>query len=412
MKDIIRFALLFLCSSSTLFGIWEAIGPFGGTLTTMATAPANENIIYVATNSIPSRILKSYDGGTTWSEPGIGPYMAYSSVIDRVDPEIVYIGGYDHIYKTTNGGASWISYTFPGNNVFDIVVHPNNPSVVYAVGQLLNGNQYAMTFFKSTDGGVNWTSTPLNSFYGHAYCIIIDPANSNTIYVGGYFHNINYYPACYKSTDGGDTFIDLSSGFSGDAYYIYSLAIHPTNPSIIYAGTFNGIYRSTDTGLSWSLTSPSFYGRIFTLATTQASPYSVYAGSDSCVYRSSDEGVSWDSSDTGLVGDSYTQIIAPESESTVVYAVNAIGFFKTSDCGAYWFPSNNGMNTAQVYCIGISPSTPTTLYSESKHVGIYKSTTSGDDWTFQPTPSECGHLCDIVIHRYNPDTVYAYEGYD
>lgn len=403
---------MILCSSKALFGTWESIGPYGGTLNTLATAPADENIIYAATNSNPSRILRSSDGGETWSEVGSGPSTAFCCAVDPINPDIVYLGGPDYIYKTTNGGTSWIPYSFSGYNAYDISVHPNNSSVVYAVGQTLSGNQYSMTFFKSTDEGISWASTPLNTYYGHSYCLKMDPLNSDIIYVGGYFQNIQYYPACYKSTDGGDTFADLSSGIPNEAYYLYSLAVHPGTPNIVYAGTFSGVYRSTDSGASWSLTSPSFYGRIHALATTQAAPHSVYAGSDSCVYRSSDAGVSWDSCGNGLMGKNFSGVIAPQNESTIVYAANAIGFFKTIDCGSQWFPSNCGMNIAEVYCIGIAPSTSTTLYCEYQHVGIYKSTDSGTDWIFQPTPAECGHLCDIVVHNSNPDTVFAYEGYD
>lgn len=110
------------------------------------------------------------------------------------------------------------------------------------------------TLRKSTDGGQTWSS-PIPA--GNGFCggqcfynisLAVDPNNANNVILGG-----NVVGSCSKlvskSTDGGSTFVNASSGVHADNHVA---AYAPSNPSIAYVGTDGGIYRSTNGGSSWT----------------------------------------------------------------------------------------------------------------------------------------------------------------
>ncbi len=158
----------------------------------------------------------SNDGGTTWTSipqtslcnsSGGGPNLLH---IDIIDSSTAFIGGQTgNIFKTVDGGATWSRITPPvfgnvsGTNVFalDFVTEQLGYIIQEAGGN--NGN----TVYKTTDGGVNWTTitpplfgTNLGGRYGAIFA-----QDSNTIYLGASYNNPI---ACliYKSTNGGASY--------------------------------------------------------------------------------------------------------------------------------------------------------------------------------------------------------------
>lgn len=410
MRKILMIVVL-LGFFSVALAAWESIGPYGGYLRPLAVAPSDQNIIYVASYSNPAQIYRSDDGGATWDHAGSISYYAYSLAVDPTNPDIVYVGAYTEIYKSTNGGATWTSYSLPGYYAYGLVVDPNSPSTLYATGRVYIGSVYYLGFFKSTNGGVSWSSLQLSNYNGLGYCLILDPSNFNTIYVGGYYYISSFNPCVYKSIDGGSSFTECSSGFPSQAYYIYSLAVHPTNSNMIYAGSYyRGIYRSTDAGGSWDRVSPPNYQYLYTLTTTQAAPDLVYAGSSDEMYKSIDQGNTWSTTSTGLNGSYFRGLAASQTSATVVYTACNKGFFKTTDAGANWFDSNYGMNMGSIDGFNSPFSSPSTIYTSYEEMAVFKSVNNGSDWTMLPTPVGCGNICAFAFENTNPNIVYALEG--
>ncbi|HEX7319565.1 MAG TPA: hypothetical protein VF399_04315 [bacterium] len=396
-----------LCLSAG-FAAWQSIGPYGGSLYSMGVAPSNNNIIYIASYSYPSSICKSTNAGDSWAKVSSIDNYIYFLAVDPVNPDIVYAGYYNVLYRSTNGGGSWTYYSM-ADYYFELMVHPTQPNILYAAGEAYDGVNYTMTFFKSTDSGVNWSHVHLNSYSGNCYCMGIDPSNPNAVYAGGYYYNSTYYPSVYKSTDGGASFADVSSGLPSSCYYVYSVAVHPTDPSIVYAGAYNGIYRSTIGGGSWvSVYAP--YGYVQRLATTNANPAVVYAGADTAVYKSTDNGLSWSYAGAGLRGKSYRCLAVHDADANMVYLASANGFFKSTNGGSNWLLSVAGMNMATINSFGIAPSMRSTVYTEAPGIGIFKTTDNGASWTSMPTPLSCGNICAFAVHNTGPNNVCGLEG--
>ena len=154
----------------------------------------------------------------------------------------------------------------------------------------------------------------------------------------------------YKSVDGGAQW--TRSGLGLDKPFLYSLAINPQVPSILYVGTGNvvpglpisngTVYKSTDGGKSWN---PSGNGlldaQVNALVVNPANPNTVYAGTDKGLFKSTNSGQSW----TGVHGGAIASIAIPENAPTTLYVGTyallggtSAGVFKSIDEGANWDP--------------------------------------------------------------------------
>ncbi len=280
----------------------------------------------------------------------------------------------------------------------------------------------SMAFFKSTDGGENWVADTLDTLRGYAYCIAQDFSNPDILYIGG-FTGVPQVPKVFKSTDGGEDFTDISSDLP-DSVAVVSLAVHPTDSDILYAateGNINGeyryaIHRTTNGVGSWVQTRVCTL--IFSFATTPADPNVVYAGlgreflwgSDGRIDKSSDAGISWFGTDPTFYGYRTRGLAAKSTDGSVAYAANSGDFFKTTNGGTNWLPSNHGITYGRMRCLGIAPSSPSTIYTNVDPQGVYKTTNSGDSWTRLPELGEvCGQLCAIAVGYTNPDIVVCFK---
>ncbi len=102
--------------------------------------------------------------------------------------------------------------------------------------------------YRSTDGGVTWTIQVTNGFCGgqcfYDIAIAVDPSNVNTVYLGG-----DPTLIAGKSTNGGTSFTDFKIGLHVDTH---ALAVSPSDTTQVWLGTDGGIYKSTDSGLTWT----------------------------------------------------------------------------------------------------------------------------------------------------------------
>ena len=130
----------------------------------------------------------------------------------------------------------------------------------------------------------------------------------------------------------------------------------PFDPTIFYAGTFNGIWKSVDSGASWSATGPAGYwdeppftigrGWALSVEVDRSLPSVVYAGTAVGIFRSGDAGATW----TNVFGseaqyDFIHAIAADSGASGVVYAGAESGFFRSTDHGETWAPANVSPDT-------------------------------------------------------------------
>ncbi len=402
---------------SFLAADWQVLGPPGGNFRAMAAAPSNGDIMYLAQYAGPAPMWKTTNAGVSWFKVGTVPSTVYSMAVDPTTANILYTGCVPYVYRSTNGGTSWTGTSLPVNTaIYGVAVHPTVPTTVFATSSLYKDSVWYMALLKSTNSGTTWASETLgvdSSFYCWSYCMAQSQSNPNNVYVGGYRRKLGTsttYPAVYRSTDGGNNFTYCSGTMPNTAYYVYSLAVHPTNANYVYAGTIYGVYRSTDAGLTWALASPSSYLYNYSLSTTPANPNLVYSSGNGVIYRSTDVGTTWVSSSTGLRGTYFYGLVPSRTLSNVVFAANNADCFKSTDTGTNWAMANNGLIATAISSFISAPSAPATIYTEIEGVAVYKSTNNGFNWNLLPTPLSCGAICEFAIDYTNPNVIIGLEG--
>ena len=224
-----------------------------------------------------ARIYKSTDAGATWnaSETGLPPpsvtgscyvsQIAVPLVIDPDNPDTLYVGLVlgsigdgcpaptvaNGIFKSIDGGASW---THASNglaridgagsshyNILALAMDPDDSNVLYAGGyrELSDGGGGRM--FKSIDGGANWSDISVGIAGVDVRAIVVDPADSNTVYAGAGGGSLADPSGVYRSTDGGLTWNSFSIGLPADA--ATALSLDPHNPARMFAGTPGGLWE-------------------------------------------------------------------------------------------------------------------------------------------------------------------------
>jgi hypothetical protein len=171
-----------------------------------------------------------------------------SIVFHPTNSNILYVGApAGGFWKSVDSGQSWLTSTdFLTNiGVSDIAIHPFDPDTLFVItGDRDAGDTYSYGVMKSFDGGNTWQTTGLSfnitSFY-RGNRILIDPVDPNIIIV-------STSNGVYRSTDLGDSFT-LTSSIAN----FVSMEFHPINSNIIYAGSkgSTSVYKSIDNGVTW-----------------------------------------------------------------------------------------------------------------------------------------------------------------
>jgi photosystem II stability/assembly factor-like uncharacterized protein len=403
-----RIIVSLLSLSTIVFARWTAIGPAGGPIYSGGISRTNPPVVYFSPYASPTKLLKSTDAGITWEFTN-GTLSTYPReiVVHPQNPDIVYALTGSAIYKTTNGGSSWTINSVPASHYFyAFTINPLNPDELFAAGYNYTGGSARLAFARSTNAGVNWTTTICDttpSSYG--YSIAVDPVDTSVIYVGGY-RSAGGTTTLYRSFDRGETWEEINLAING--YYPYALHINPTNNNIILIAPYaSGIYRSTDRGATWTRT--AIITSVYRIASAASQPATVYATNSSGIYKSTDAGITWTRIGTSVLGKpNYCLLTNPVNPGTVYFGTT-VGFYRSTDYGITWENTTNTISFNKTTVISLA-SDNATVYTECLDNAIYRSTDNGASWERCPEFLSCGNICAIAVHPSDPQTVWALEG--
>jgi photosystem II stability/assembly factor-like uncharacterized protein len=247
--------------------------------------------------------------------------------------------------------------------------------------------------------GINiWTGNGPEG--GTIYALAIDPSSPATVYAGTSGNGV------FKSTNGGGSWSAINSGIT--SLRVNALAIDPTSPATVYAGTSGVVFKSTNGGGSWSAFNTGLSSTIiYAMAIDPSNPATLYAGTNNGVFKSTNGGGIW--SAAGTSGTSvFTLAIDPSSPATV-YAGTSGGVFKSTNGGGNWSAVNTGLTT-EVRSLAIDPSSPATLYAGTMGGGVFKSANGGGSWSAINTGLPNTFVEALAIDPSNPATLYAGTG--
>jgi photosystem II stability/assembly factor-like uncharacterized protein len=231
---------------------------------------------------------------------------------DPSDPSgnTIYLGAAQGgVWKTTDGGSTWTS-------LLDHPVQPNGVALdryTIAIGSITvtasgvvyvgtgepNGSGdsfYGAGILRTDDGGQTWTQLGLSVFWRQSmFNVIVSPSNPMMILAA-------VTSGLWSSSDGGVHWNNLNASFPSIPITASStsLALDPTNSSIVYAAGGGEIFRSTDFGVTWALSTPASTGGCFaTVGTCSRISLSIAASSPSTVLAAAADGTLWRTTDSG-----------------------------------------------------------------------------------------------------------------
>ena len=164
---------------------------------------------------------------------------------------------------------------------------------------------------------------------------------------------------------------------------VVSIALHPTNPNIVYVATNEAVHKTRDGGATWEQFPGFTARRVTTLAIDPKLPATVYAGTmGDTIYKSPDGGQHWLPHNVGLKEhvSFVNEIVFHPGNTEVIYLATTVGAFVTKNGGREWEERMTGMKEVHIVtCLTMDPNHPRVLYAGTTG-GTYRSEDGGASW--------------------------------
>ena len=370
---------------------WREIGPTrAGRARAVAGVPSLSNTFYAGFDN--GGVWRSTDYGANWvpifDDQPTGSIGAIA--VAPTNPSTIYVGSGagiirpdlaigDGMYKSTDGGKTWLHLGLRESQMIAaIAVDPRNENRLFvaALGHPYGPNP-ERGVFRSTDGGRTFEKVLYKDEYTSANEVLIDPGDPNTVYATLWQQQQSFIEGrdfggagmgIFKSTDGGTTWVQLSTGLPSALQA--NIAIAPSAPNILYAVVAPGegaigFYKSVDGGAHWyqPVRGPRDEiaggrqdmrplariggGDLPTLTVDPKDADVVYSASV-VMWRTEDGGLTWSAVRGAPGGDDYQRIWINPNDPKILVAVADQGAVVSANRGASWSNWYN-QNTAAMY---------------------------------------------------------------
>lgn len=248
---------------------WELVGPVtvrvsstqqGSSQTNVYSldqCASDPSVMYCGTE--PGEVYKSVNGGLNWTNTSMTTFFGGGVTaieVDPFNPQRVFAGGSLGVFRSLNGGQTWVPVLSNGNlGVNELFIHPANPQRVFAATD--------RGLYVSLNGGTNWN----RAFTQRTFDIKMHPSNPARLYI------VKENPGLvtlefFSSVDSGATWSIQTQGWYNSTHparsvYGARLAVTPADPDRVYAYLIGdakpddfgyiGVYRSNDGGATWTL---------------------------------------------------------------------------------------------------------------------------------------------------------------
>ncbi len=308
-----------------------------------AIHPTNPNTVYLANDG---GIFRTTDFGETFSgcNGGYQTTQFYNGFsCSPMDTTLAMGGMQDNATAIRDSGVAWRRVI--GGDGCWTAVHPANPDTLYGTSQNLN-------LLKSTNrgGGFFGIGVPGSSFpTSFAAPFVLSPSNPRIMYAGR--------DRVYRSTVGGGSWV-APSNVALDGNPLIALAVSPTDPNVVYAGTApvssrSRLFASTNGGTNWANVTGTLPDRYpVDLHVDPSQPGTVYVAfsgyGTSHVFRSTDFGQSWTDIGATLPDVPTSAVVVDPIRSSTIYVGNDIGVYVSTNGGSSWAEFQSGLPEAVI----------------------------------------------------------------
>ena len=263
----------------------------------------------------------------------------------------------------------------PGGDARTIAADPSRPAHIFL--GTADGHVFA-----SEDSGSHWTLLGRVSPRQDAVVtsIVVDPRNKEGIFASAWTQDPAAGGGVFRSEDGGRTWRD--AGLAGQA--VRALAMAPSDPNVLVAGTLDGAYRSLDGSKSWERITPEHHEELRnfdSLAIDPRNPLTIFVGTFHLPWKTTDGGLNWHPIHEGMIDDSdVMSLLIDASEPARMYASACSGIYRSDNAAAQWRKIQGIPYTARrTYSITQDQKHPSVVYAATSE-GLWKTSDSGMTW--------------------------------
>jgi photosystem II stability/assembly factor-like uncharacterized protein len=378
--------------------------------------PSDARVAY-ALPRYRGRLLRSRDGGTTWSaDTGLNVEDAATLVIVPGGGS-VFVSTPGAVFRSRDGLRSWTAVlgrqSDDEDEVAQLVLGTAPSPIVYA-------HFPGTALLRSEDDGATWIPAALPSPacdpFGSCTAIRVDPADSRRLLIGA-------GSAIHRSTDAGDTWqraTILTDGGVTIYETVSDIAIDPTDSRRAYASRSTGLLASADGGEHWQkLASAPDAGEIERLLIDPIDPRTLYGGNDGYGYASGgvrvshDRGQSWQAMNRGLFATCIRMMNAVSPDTVFAATCDFSGTLSlTTDAGRTWRSVLQGLpDSARVEALAVvGGDALEVVYAGLERGGLYRSDDAAAHWL--PTNVGAWSVSDLAFGAGAVPRLYAAVGYD
>ncbi|MCX7930087.1 MAG: PKD domain-containing protein, partial [Chlorobi bacterium] len=323
--------------------------------------------IWRSTNSGQSWTIVSY-----WVRGNTVPYVHADqhAMLFKPGTTELWVGCDGGVFRTTDLGSTWDDLS---SGLGILQVYRMNQLRGSTTPTILAGTQDNGTNRRTSSG--SWAQV----YGGDGMENAIDWQTPTTMYCS------IYYGSFYRSTNSGSSWTSITpSGESQNGGWVTPFHMHPSNAQMLYAA-YRTIYRSTNRGTNWtSLGAPlATNARARYLAVAPSDPNVIVAGTSSTMFRTINGGANW----TSIMGNLPTSVsnvtIAPNDTATIWATCSNWSsgqkVFRSTDGGSTWNNLSTGLPNVPTNCIAIDPRTGNAYVGTD--IGIYVRQPGSSQWT-------------------------------
>ena len=296
-----------------------SLGAKGGPFLCRGAARGRETALAVGSGGT---ILRSLDGGTTWSPVATGTEAQLRSVALPTEGETALAVGWGGILlRSTDGGATWSPATSVTNSdLFCVALSADGKTALAAGGY--------RTILRSTDGGTTWSaaSDTAESLSSIAVSSIAVSADGKMALAAGGKGTI------LRSTNGGTTWSPAATGTAEGPLYV---ALSADGKTALAVGEKGTILRSSDGGTTWSAAASGTTAVLRSVALSADGKTALAVGEQGTILRSTDGGTTWSPAASGTTAELRSAALSTGGKTALALGQGGT-VLRSSDGGIAW----------------------------------------------------------------------------
>ena len=333
----------------------------------------------------------------------------YDLLVHPTTPKVMYAHG-RVLFKTTNGGETWATI-FDGAHLSCVAMDPRDPE------SLLAGKRDG-SVWRSRDAGSTWSNVSANLPGFRISAVAF--GDKDGLWAGTGFRDEAGNGLLYLSVNGGRTWSPVTLGQAPQSE-IMSVFVDPRDRRTVYVGLrdtrnqmFNpqtGMYlaRTANDGGSWTPLRLPFTDAMVNVMGCTASDATLYVGTGGELFQSDDSGRTWKKiTPSGRNGDLYDIAVDPRDPNILYLPRRAYGIARSADRGRSWKPVNDGLRNTTISLIAAGAPPGNELFAAANSgEGTYRSDDGGDSWV-NVTAGGISHpwADELAISPTDPKTIW------